>query len=81
MYVFLVRLANSTFAFCEVKRCAKTQTRISLLGLSQHKNISGSFLRYCSGCKKKRFCEDKRIDFFGEVFLGFLIGVITAWVN
>jgi hypothetical protein len=33
------------------------------------------------GAKKKRFCEDKRIDFFGEVFLGFLIGVITAWVN
>jgi hypothetical protein len=31
--------------------------------------------------QKKRFCEDKRIDFFGEVFLGFLIGVITAWVN
>jgi len=30
---------------------------------------------------KKRFCEDKRIDFFGEVFLGFLIGVITAWVH
>ena len=30
---------------------------------------------------KKRFWEDKRIDFFGEVFLGFLIGVITAWVH
>ena len=28
-----------------------------------------------------RFCEDKIIDFFGEVFLGILIGVITAWVN
>ena len=31
--------------------------------------------------QKKRFCEDKRIDFFGEVFLSFLIGVITAWVH
>jgi hypothetical protein len=31
--------------------------------------------------QKKRFWEDKRIDFFGEVFLGFLIGVITAWVH
>jgi hypothetical protein len=30
---------------------------------------------------KKRFCEDTGIDFFGEVFLGFLIGVITAWVH
>ena len=31
--------------------------------------------------QKKRFCEDTGIDFFGEVFLGFLIGVITAWVH
>jgi len=45
------------------------------------KKVLGSFLRYWAGCKKKRFCEDKRIDFFGEVFLGFLIGVITAWVH
>ncbi len=31
--------------------------------------------------QKKGFCEDTGIDFFGEVFLGFLIGVITAWVH
>jgi hypothetical protein len=31
--------------------------------------------------QKKRICEDTGIDFFGEVFLGFLIGVITAWVH
>jgi hypothetical protein len=31
--------------------------------------------------QKKRLCEDTGIDFFGEVFLGFLIGVITAWVH
>ena len=30
-------------------------------------------------CKKKVFCEDTGIHVFGEVFLGFLIGVIT-WV-
>jgi hypothetical protein len=29
--------------------------------------------------KKKVFCEDTGIHVFGEVFLGFLIGVIT-WV-
>jgi hypothetical protein len=29
--------------------------------------------------QKKGFCEDTGIHFFGEVFLGFLIGVIT-WV-
>ena len=45
------------------------------------KNVSGSFLRYRARCKKKGFCEDTGIDFFGEVFLGFLIGVITAWVH
>ncbi len=33
------------------------------------------------GAKKKGFCEDTGIDFFGEVFLGFLIGVIAAWVH
>ncbi len=31
--------------------------------------------------QKKRFCEDTEIDFFGEIFFGFLIGVITAWVH
>jgi hypothetical protein len=31
--------------------------------------------------QKKRFCEDTGIDFFGEVVVGFLIGVITAWVH
>ncbi len=30
-------------------------------------------------CKKKVFCEDTVILVFGDVFLGFLIGVIT-WV-
>ncbi len=29
--------------------------------------------------QKKMFCEDTGIHVFGEVFLGFLIGVIT-WV-
>ncbi len=43
------------------------------------KKVSGSFLRYCAGAKKKVFCEDTGIHVFGEVFLGFLIGVIT-WV-
>jgi hypothetical protein len=32
-------------------------------------------------CKKKEFCEDTGIHFFGEVFLGFLIGVITWGVH
>ena len=71
-FFLLVRLTNSTlFAIGEVKRCVKTQTHISKLGLSQLKNVSGSFLRYCARCKKKGFCEDTGIDFFGEVFLGF----------
>jgi hypothetical protein len=43
------------------------------------KNVSRSFLRYCAGAKKKVFCEDTGIHVFGEVFWGFLIGVI-AWV-
>ena len=30
---------------------------------------------------KKRFCEDIGIDFFGEVFLGFLRGVIERGVH
>ena len=32
-------------------------------------------------CKKKGFCEDTGIHFFGEVFLGFLIGVINWGVH
>ena len=32
-------------------------------------------------CKKKRFCEDTGIDFLGEVFLGFLIGVVKRGVH
>ena len=31
--------------------------------------------------QKNRFCEDTGIDFFGEVFLGFLIGVIKRGVH
>jgi hypothetical protein len=30
---------------------------------------------------KKRFCEDTGVDFFGEVFLGFLRGVIDRGVH
>jgi hypothetical protein len=66
----------------EVNRCAKTQTCISKRGLSQYKNVSGSFLRYCARCKKNCFVRTQEFifgHFFGEVFLGFLIGVIT-WV-
>jgi hypothetical protein len=32
-------------------------------------------------CKKKVFFEDTRIHVFGDVFLGFLIGVVTRVVH
>ena len=31
--------------------------------------------------QKKGFCEDTGIDFLGEVFLGFLIGVVKRGVH
>jgi len=44
------------------------------------KKKSRSFHRYCAGAKK-RFCEETGIHFLGEVFLGFLIGVINWEVH
>jgi hypothetical protein len=35
----------------------------------------------CLVQKKKGFVRTQELIFFGEVFLGFLIGVITAWVH
>ena len=45
------------------------------------KNVSGSFLRYRARCKKKVFCEDTGIDFFSELFVSFLRGVIERGVH
>jgi hypothetical protein len=47
-------------------------SKITFLGAS-----SGT----AQGAKKKLFCEDTGIHFLCEVFLGFLIGVITWGVH
>ena len=43
------------------------------------KTFLGASSGTARGAKNKVFCEDTGIHVFGDVFLGFLIGVIT-WV-
>ncbi len=43
------------------------------------KTFPGASSGTVQGAKKQVFCEDTGIHVFGEVFLGFLLGVIT-WV-
>ncbi len=45
------------------------------------KTFLGASSGTAQGAKKKMFCEDTGILFFDEVFLGFLIGVITLTVS
>jgi hypothetical protein len=45
------------------------------------KTFLGASSGTARGAKKKLFCEDTGIHFFGDVFLGFLIGVITRVVH
>ncbi len=47
----------------------------------QSKKRFGELPQVLRRCKKKRFCEDTGIDFLGEVFLGFLIGVVKRGVH
>jgi hypothetical protein len=45
------------------------------------KKCFGELPQVLCPAQKKGFCEDTGIDFFGEVFLGFLIGVIKRGVH
>jgi hypothetical protein len=45
------------------------------------KTFLGASSGTAQGAKKKLFCEDTGIHVLCEVFLGFLVSIVTAWVH
>jgi hypothetical protein len=87
--MFFVRLTNLEFAIREdnpildgVRLTDAQKHRLTSQNedCNSRKTFLGASSGTARGAKKKVFCEDTGIHVFGDVFGGFLIGVIT-WLG